>query len=79
MVEQVQESGFKGATDKLKEGAQDFKKAVTESASQTYEKANETFNQYCEQTSDMIKENPMKSMLIAAGIGALLGMLMTRK
>jgi ElaB/YqjD/DUF883 family membrane-anchored ribosome-binding protein len=79
MVEQVQESGFKGATEKLKEGAQDFKKAVTDTASETYEKANETFTQYCDQTSDMIKENPMKSMLIALGVGTLLGMLMTRK
>ncbi len=79
MVEQVQESGFKGATEKLKEGAQDFKKAVTESASKTYEQANETFTQYCDQTTEMVKENPMKSLLIAAGVGALLGMLFSRR
>ena len=79
MVEQVQESSFKGATDKLKEGAQDFKKAVTDTAGETCEKANETFNQYCEQTSEMVRENPMKSLLVAAGVGALLGMLFARR
>jgi len=71
MVEINTQHTFSGATAKMKEGAVDFKDAVKETATQTAEK-------YYDQTTEMIKSSPYKSLLIAFGAGALLGMFFFR-
>ncbi|HYG76545.1 MAG TPA: DUF883 C-terminal domain-containing protein [Planctomycetota bacterium] len=72
MVEHVQEHTIGASTEKMKEGAQEFTQAVKETAKNS-------FDEYCEQGASMIQSSPYKSVLIAFGIGAVLGMLMLRR
>ena len=72
MVEQMQQHTFSEASRKIKEGAQEFKDAVTEIATNTR-------SEYCDQTTDMVKEHPYKSLLIAFGAGAVFSLLFLRR
>jgi len=72
MVEQVSNPAMGRAADKMKEGAEEFKEALTRTES-------ETWQQYRQETENMIKANPYRSVLAAFGIGALLGVLMFRR
>ena len=72
MVEQVSNPAMSSAAQKMKEGATEFKDAFANSAS-------ETWQQYCQQTEDMIKANPYRSLAVAFGVGALLGVLLFRR
>lgn len=72
MVEQVREQTIGSATEKMKEGAQEFKEALASSARGTLE-------QYRDDATHLIQDNPYRSVLIAFGVGALFGMLMLRR
>ena len=72
MVDQVSNPAMGKAADKMKEGAAEFKDAFTQSAS-------ETWQQYCQDTESMIKANPYRSLLVAFGVGTLLGVLLFRR
>ncbi len=71
MVEQTQ-ARMEDATDKMQEGAQELKDAVTEKATNMY-------NEYMEQGCEMIRAHPYRSLLIAFGVGALAGLLLFRR
>jgi ElaB/YqjD/DUF883 family membrane-anchored ribosome-binding protein len=71
MVE-IREHTVTGATEKIKEGAQEFKEAVASGA-------RDKMDEYKDQATRMIQDNPYRSVAIAFGIGALVGMLMLRK
>ena len=71
MVE-MREHTVSSATEKMKEGAQEFKEAVTSGA-------RGKFDDYKNEATQMIQENPYRSVLIAFGLGALVGMMMLRR
>jgi ElaB/YqjD/DUF883 family membrane-anchored ribosome-binding protein len=71
MVE-MREHTVSGATEKMKEGAKEFKEAVTT-------EARGKFDEYKDEAKTMIQENPYRSVLIAFGVGALIGMMMIRR
>jgi ElaB/YqjD/DUF883 family membrane-anchored ribosome-binding protein len=71
MVEQIRQHSFGVATEKFKEGAREFKDAISETATGSFE-------HYCDSGADMIKASPYKSVLIAFGVGALFGLLLFR-
>jgi len=60
------------AAHKIREGAVELKSAVVKQGS-------ESLTQACEQTEAAIKEYPYRSVLIAFGVGALIGAVMFRK
>lgn len=60
------------AAHKIKEGAVELKNAVVQQSSDSLEKA-------CKETETVIKANPYRSVLVAFGVGALLGAVMFRR
>lgn len=90
MVEQLQESSIGASTEKMREGAREFKDAVTASANEKLgeykeklgeysDQAKEKITQYSEQATDYVHKNPMTALAIAFGAGALLGLLLFRR
>ena len=71
MVERTEHT-VGGATEKMKEGARELGQAMQEKVMSQIEECQA-------ETSNLIKENPYKSLLIAFGVGALFGMLMLRR
>ena len=89
MVEQVHPS-MGGAAQKMREGAEEFKEAVTEKATETAkrasarmgayaEQASETVAEYAEEATSFIKDRPITSILAAFGVGLAVGMLLLRR
>lgn len=88
---QQQRSGDK-LRDKLSETRENIadmghlaKEAVTDKlhelkdrASVKYDEGKERLREYQDQLTDSVRESPMKSVLIAAGVGLLLGMWVRR-
>ena len=62
----------------IKEGAQDAIQQVGTSASQLAEMGRDTMNQLEKGLEDRIRHKPLQSVLIAAGVGMLLGLLWKR-
>src|SRR5262249_34972411 len=62
----------------IKEGAQEAMQQVSTSASQLAEMSRDTMNQLEEGLEDRIRSKPLQSVLIAAGVGMLLGLLWKR-
>ncbi len=60
------------AAQKIREGAVELKSAVVKQGS-------ESLTHACETTEATIKEYPYRSVLIAFGVGALIGAVMFRK
>ena len=94
MVDQVQENSIGASTDKIREGAKELKQAVTDTAKQKYDEYSETakkkydeykdtakdaVSKYSNQATEYVQENPMTSLAIAFGVGALIGMVMFRR
>ncbi len=61
-----------------KEAATDSFHALRERASTSYDEGKEKLGEYRDQLADTVREAPMKSVLIAAGIGLALGFLWRR-
>jgi ElaB/YqjD/DUF883 family membrane-anchored ribosome-binding protein len=59
----------------IKEGAQEAMQQVSTSASQLANKGRETMDQFSEGLEDRIRSKPLQSVLIAAGVGMLLGLI----
>ena len=62
----------------IKEGAQEAMQQVGTSASQLADLGRETMGQLEEGLEDRIRNKPLQSVLIAAGVGMLLGLLWKR-
>ncbi len=62
----------------IKEGAQEAMQQVGTSASQLATLSRDTMNQLEEGLEDRIRNKPLQSVLIAAGVGMLLGLLWKR-
>src|SRR5215510_9537969 len=62
----------------IKEGAQEAMQQVGASASQLADKGRETIGQLEEGLEDRIRSKPLQSVLIAAGVGMLLGLIWKR-
>jgi ElaB/YqjD/DUF883 family membrane-anchored ribosome-binding protein len=62
----------------IKEGAQEVMQQAGESASQLAHKGRETMEQFGEGLEDRIRSKPLQSVLIAAGVGMLLGLIWKR-
>src|SRR5712691_9190218 len=62
----------------IKEGAQEAMQQVGTSASQLANLSRETMGQLEEGLEDRIRNKPLQSVLIAAGVGLLLGLLWKR-
>ncbi len=60
------------AAHKIKEGAVELKNAVVQQGSESLGKA-------CQETETIIKANPYRSVLVAFGVGALLGAVLFRR
>ena len=67
------------AARKVRDGAVEFSGAALESAKCAAESANERLKVAQEQGSEVIKGNPYTSVLVAFGVGAVLGVLLTRQ
>jgi len=65
--------------DAAREKAQQVMSQVRERASAYYSQGREKAADYTHRVEDMVREQPMKSVLIAAGVGLLLGMLLRRR
>lgn len=52
---------------------------VRDSAASTYEAGVEKAGEYKEKVADATRENPFKALLIAAGAGALVGLILGRR
>lgn len=72
MDEVLNQSRLGNAAQKMKEGALEMKSAVVQ-------QSGEVFQQAVDQTEAAIKEYPHRSVLIAFGVGALLGALIFRR
>jgi ElaB/YqjD/DUF883 family membrane-anchored ribosome-binding protein len=72
MTEVMQKPAIANATQKLREGASELKSAVVEQGSEAFQKCYDT-------TEASIKEYPYRSVLIAFGVGAILGALLFRR
>jgi ElaB/YqjD/DUF883 family membrane-anchored ribosome-binding protein len=59
----------------IKEGAQEAMQQAGESASQLANRGRETMSQFEEGLEDRIRSKPLQSVLIAAGVGMLLGLI----
>jgi ElaB/YqjD/DUF883 family membrane-anchored ribosome-binding protein len=62
----------------IKEGAQEAMQQVGTSASQLAERSRETMEQLGEGLEDRIRSKPLQAVLIAAGVGMLLGLIWKR-
>ena len=62
----------------IKEGTQEAMRQVGTSASQLAEMGRDTMNQLEEGFEDRIRNKPLQSVLIAAGVGMLFGLLWKR-
>jgi ElaB/YqjD/DUF883 family membrane-anchored ribosome-binding protein len=62
----------------IKEGAQEAIQQVGKSASELAEMSRDTMNQVGEGIEDRIRTKPLQSVLVAAGVGLLLGLLWKR-
>ncbi len=71
--ERAQEMG-----SQVKEGAQEAMQQVGASASQIAEMGRDTMNEFEEGLEDRIRSKPLQSVLIAAGVGTLLGLIWKR-
>jgi len=71
--ERAQEMG-----SQVKEGAQEAMQQVGASASQIAEMGRDTMNEFEEGLEDRIRSKPLQSVLIAAGVGMLLGLIWKR-
>lgn len=60
--------------DDMTEGSEDFGDSIRDTIEEAKEKAAENFRDARLKTNRMIQTHPEKSVMIAAGIGALLGM-----
>src|SRR5215468_4481582 len=64
--------------NQIKEGAQEAVQQVGTSVSQLADKSRETMDQLEEGLEDRIRSKPLQSVLIAAGVGMLLGLVWKR-
>jgi ElaB/YqjD/DUF883 family membrane-anchored ribosome-binding protein len=71
--ERAQEMG-----SQVKEGAQEAMQQVGAAASQIAEMGRDTMNEFEEGLEDRIRSKPLQSVLIAAGVGMLLGLIWKR-
>lgn len=67
------------ATKQISAGAQELKDAALEQGAAVLEKGSEAVQELRETTEDTIAKHPYQSLLIAFGVGALLGAVLTRK
>lgn len=72
MTEVLDRSAISHAAQKMRDGAVEMKSAVVEQGSDVLERA-------CEQTESAIKAYPYRSVLIAFGVGALVGTFLMRR
>ena len=68
-----------GAARKVREGAMEFSSAAVEQAKCAAEAAQEKLKDVHAQGTEVIKSNPYTSVLVAFGVGAVLGVLLTRQ
>lgn len=71
-IEEDADRSFGSAAQKMKEGAVEIKNVV-------FEQGAESIDKYCKATEDVIKSNPYRSVLVAFGVGAALGLLLSRR
>lgn len=67
--------GFQRGTERAREHYRD----VAESAREGYDRVRRDAGRLTGEVSDFVRENPARAVLIAAGIGFLLGMLVRRR
>lgn len=73
--------GAERAQKQIRRGAERAKEQyrdVADKATRGYEKARTATGQWSRDVGDYVKDNPGKSVLIAAGVGFLLGLLVRR-
>jgi ElaB/YqjD/DUF883 family membrane-anchored ribosome-binding protein len=73
--------GAERAQKQIRRGAERAKEQyrdVADKATRGYEKARTATGQFSRDVGDYVKDNPGKSVLIAAGVGFLLGLLVRR-
>lgn len=63
----------------ISDGAQKIREGAVELKSAVVEQGTASLTHACEATKAEIKANPYRSMLIAFGVGALLGVVLSRR
>jgi ElaB/YqjD/DUF883 family membrane-anchored ribosome-binding protein len=71
--------GLQTATNAVKRLATDSVDAVRETASEFIDQGRAKAQEVSESMEDRVRDEPVKSVLIAAGIGFVLGMFFTRR
>ena len=72
MVETTNNPSLSDSAGKVRDGAVEFAGAAVDTAK-------EKMSEACSQTQEVIKENPYTSVLVAFGIGAILGVVLSRR
>jgi ElaB/YqjD/DUF883 family membrane-anchored ribosome-binding protein len=71
-------SNLRDVGSQVREAAAQQYQQVRDSAQEYYEQGREKAMEWQHQVEDYVREQPIKSILIAAGVGALLGILWKR-
>jgi len=71
MAEQTIEQQAENLTDK----ARDVGEQAVNKANEAWEKGSEKMQEYTEVATDWVRDNPMYGVMIAFGVGALVGMM----
>ena len=70
---------MKNSYSQARDAARQAVGQVKERASEYYSQGRERATEFGHKVEDMVREQPMKSVLIAAGAGLVLGMLLRRR
>lgn len=81
MREKAQQVGqnIREMGEMAREAAKNRFEQVRQSATEYYETGKEKAMEYKENLEDVIRDKPIRAVMIAAGVGVLLGMLMRRR
>jgi ElaB/YqjD/DUF883 family membrane-anchored ribosome-binding protein len=81
MKEKVQQTGqsLRDLGDSARVAAKERLEQARKTASEYYERGKQRAMEWEEGVEDYVRENPMKSLLMAAGAGLLLGIMLRRR
>ena len=74
----LNKNSIQNSADDLTKLAGQAYDTLTKKASQTADELQKETKEYCDKTKSYIEENPVKAVMIAAAVGAFLGLLLKK-